>query len=72
VVEGLGITVLARALVTPPLRVVAQRFELPPLPAVEVAYMYGAEETPPVVAELARFLADSLANAGPPRLAKAA
>jgi DNA-binding transcriptional LysR family regulator len=72
VVEGLGISVLSRTLATPPLRVVAPRFGLPPLPAVEVAYLYGAEETPPLVAELARFLADGLANAGPPHLAEAA
>lgn len=72
VVEGLGITVLARALVSAPMRVIGQRVGLPPLPAVEVAYMYGREERSRVVRELAHFLADSLNNAGPPHLAKAA
>jgi DNA-binding transcriptional LysR family regulator len=72
VVEGLGITVLASALVSPPMRVVGHRLGLPPLPLVEVVYMYGSEEQPRVVTELAHFLADSLTNAGPPHLAKAA
>jgi DNA-binding transcriptional LysR family regulator len=72
VLEGLGITVLASALVSPPMRVVSQRFGLPPLPLVEVVYMYGSDEKSPVVTELAHFLADSLTDAGPPHLAKAA
>jgi DNA-binding transcriptional LysR family regulator len=72
VVEGLGITVLARALVSPPMRVIGHRAALPPLPTVEVAYMYGRGENARVVTELAQFLADSLNNAGPPDLAKAA
>ena len=72
VVEDLGITVLARGLVLPPMRVVGHRVGLPPLPLVEVAYMYGREERSRVVMELAHFLADNLNNAGPPNLAKAA
>jgi len=72
VVEGLGITVLARALVSPPMRVIGHRASLPPLPVVEVAYLYGHDERPRVVTELAHFLADSLSNAGPPNLARAA
>jgi DNA-binding transcriptional LysR family regulator len=72
VVEGLGITVLARALVTAPMRVISQRGRLPPLPVIEVAYMYGRDDKSRVVTELAHFLADSLKNAGPPTLAKAA
>jgi DNA-binding transcriptional LysR family regulator len=72
VVEGLGVSVLARALVAPPMRVIGSRAGLPPLPVVEVAYMYGRDEKCRVVTELAHFLADSLSNAGPPNLAKAA
>jgi DNA-binding transcriptional LysR family regulator len=72
VVEGLGITVLARALVSAPMRVVSHRAGLPALPLVEIAYMYGHEERARVVIELAHFLADNLNNAGPPTLAKAA
>jgi DNA-binding transcriptional LysR family regulator len=72
VVEGLGITVLARALVSTPMRVVGHRAGLPPLPLVEVAYMYGHEERARVVMELAHFLADNLNDAGPPSLARAA
>jgi DNA-binding transcriptional LysR family regulator len=72
VVEGHGITVLARALVAAPMRVIGQRARLPPLPVVEIAYMYGRDDKSQVVTELAHFLADSLTNAGPPTLAKAA
>jgi DNA-binding transcriptional LysR family regulator len=72
VVEGLGITVLARGLVSAPMRVVAPRIGLPPLPIVEVVYMYGHDDRARVVTELAHFLADSLTNAGPPNLATAA
>jgi DNA-binding transcriptional LysR family regulator len=72
VVEDLGVTVLARTLVKPPLQSVEPSCELPPLPPVDLAYMYGAEEMPPVVTELAHFLAESLTSAGPPRLARAA
>src|SRR5882724_10098422 len=54
-VEGMGITVLARALVAPPLRVVRHGLRLPQLPIVE----------------LANYLADSLTNAGSLRAAQA-
>ena len=69
VVEGLGITVLARGLVSPPLRVLRHRIGLPPLPTVEVVYTFGNEQRPRVVTELAHFLADSMINTGPPHLA---
>jgi DNA-binding transcriptional LysR family regulator len=72
VAEGLGVTVLARALVAPPMRVIGHRVRLPPLPVVEVAYLYGRDERARVVTELAHFLADSLTNADPPTLATAA
>ncbi len=63
-VEGMGITVLARALVTPPLRVVRHGLRLPQLPTVELAYSFGARSNSRVVSELANYLADSLTNAG--------
>jgi DNA-binding transcriptional LysR family regulator len=63
-VEGLGITVLARALVTPPLRIVRQDLHLPQLPTVELAYSYGRRSNSRAVGELANFLADSLTSAG--------
>jgi DNA-binding transcriptional LysR family regulator len=72
VVEGLGITVLARGLVSPPLRVIGQRTGLPPLPTVEVVYTFGNEQRPRVVTELTHFLAHSMTNAGSPHLANAA
>jgi DNA-binding transcriptional LysR family regulator len=40
-VEGMGITVLARALVAPPLQVVKHSLRLPQLPTVELAYSQG-------------------------------
>jgi DNA-binding transcriptional LysR family regulator len=64
-VEGLGITVLARALVTPPLRIVRQDLHWPQLPTVELAYSYGRRSNSRAVGELANFLADSLTSAGP-------
>ena len=63
-VEGMGITVLARALVTAPLRVVRHGARLPQLPAVELAYSFGRRGNSRVVGELASYLADSLTNAG--------
>jgi DNA-binding transcriptional LysR family regulator len=63
-VEGLGITVLARALVTPPLRIVRQDLHWPQLPTVELAYSYGRRSNSRAVGELANFLADSLTSAG--------
>jgi DNA-binding transcriptional LysR family regulator len=71
-VEGMGITVLARALVTPPLRVVRHGLRLPQLPIVELAYSFGRRSNSRVVSELANYLADSLTNAGSLRVAQAA
>ena len=71
-VEGMGITVLARALVTPPLRVVRHGLRLPQLPTIELAYSFGRRSNSRLVSELAHYLADSLVNAGTttaPRLA---
>ena len=62
--EGMGITVLARALVTPPLRIVRHGRRLPQLPAVELAYSSGRRGNTRVVSELANYLADQLAAAG--------
>jgi DNA-binding transcriptional LysR family regulator len=64
-VEGLGVTVLARALVTPPLRVVRHGLRLPHLPSVELVYSYGRRSNSRVVSELANYLADSLADSTP-------
>lgn len=63
-VEGMGVTVLARALVSAPLRVLGPASGLPPLPMVEVVYAQGRRSNSRVVSELALFLADSLANSG--------
>jgi DNA-binding transcriptional LysR family regulator len=63
-VEGMGITVLARALVAPPLRVVRHGLRLPQLPTVELVYSFGRRSNSRVVSELANYLADSLTNAG--------
>jgi DNA-binding transcriptional LysR family regulator len=68
-VEGMGITVLARALVAPPLRVVRHGLRLPQLPTVELVYSYGRRSNSRVVSELANYLADSLTNAGTMRAA---
>jgi DNA-binding transcriptional LysR family regulator len=61
-VEGLGMTVLARALVAPPLRVVSHGVGLPNLPSVELAYAYGRRSNSRAVCELANYLTDRLAN----------
>jgi len=68
-VESMGITVLARALVTPPLRVVRHGLGLPQLPTVELVYSYGRRSNSRVVSELANYLADSLSNVGTMRAA---
>ena len=71
-VEGMGITVLARALVAPPLRVVRHGLRLPQLPTIELAYSFGRRSNSRLVSELAHYLADSLVSAGTtpaPRLA---
>lgn len=70
--EGLGISVLARALVSAPMRVVGHNIGLPALPVIDVVYMYGRKERSRVVTELAHFLSDSLTNSGPPYRASAA
>ena len=64
-IEGMGITVLARSLVAPPLRVVRHGSRLPQLPTVELVYAQGRRRNSRVVDELAHYLADSLSNAGP-------
>ena len=66
-VEGMGITVLARALVAPPLRIVRHGLQLPQLPTVELVYSHGRRSNARVVTELANYLADSLTNAGTQR-----
>jgi DNA-binding transcriptional LysR family regulator len=66
-IDGMGITVLARALVAPPLRVVRLGLKLPQLPTVELAYSFGRRNNSRVVGELANYLADSLTNAGASR-----
>lgn len=65
--EGMGITVLARALVSPPLKIIRHGKRLPHLPAVELAYSFGRRSNSRVVSELADHLADSLAAAGSQR-----
>ena len=65
-VEGMGITVLARSLVAPPLRVVHHRLRLPHLPSIELVYSQGKRSNSRVVSELANYLADSLIKAGTP------
>lgn len=63
-IEGMGITVLARALVSPPLQIVRHGRRLPQLPAIELAYSHGRRGNSRVIAELTNHLADSLAAAG--------
>ena len=65
----MGITVLARALVAPPLRIVRHGMRLPQLPTVELVYSHGRRSNSRVVSELASYLADSLSNARPPTAA---
>jgi hypothetical protein len=60
----MGITVLARASVAPPLRIVRHGSRLPRLPAVELAYSCGRRNNSRLVSELANHLTDSLAAAG--------
>jgi DNA-binding transcriptional LysR family regulator len=66
-VEGMGITVLAKALVAPPLRVVKHGLRLPQLPSVELVYSHGRRSNSRVVSELANYLADSLTGATRPQ-----
>lgn len=67
-IEGMGITVLARALVSPPLRVLGRG--LPQLPVVQLACALGKRGNSRVVSELASYLTDSLINSGTSRTAK--
>ncbi|MDA9406228.1 LysR substrate-binding domain-containing protein [Bradyrhizobium sp. CCBAU 45384] len=62
-IDGMGITVLARALVKPPLKIVPHGLRLPQLPAVELAYSQSQRSNSRVVNELTNHLADSLAMA---------
>jgi DNA-binding transcriptional LysR family regulator len=72
-IEGMGITVLARSLVTAPLRIISSNVRLPELPTVELVYSQGRRTNSRVVSELATYLADNLISARtsskPPTLA---
>lgn len=72
VIEGLGITVLARALVAPPMRIISHSVGLPSLPFIDLVYVYGQKTRSRVVTELTRHLIDSLTAAGPTGSASAA
>jgi DNA-binding transcriptional LysR family regulator len=61
--EGLGVTVLARALVTPEMRVIDHAADLPLLPQIDLVYALGRENNTREVGELASFLIDRLCNA---------
>jgi DNA-binding transcriptional LysR family regulator len=63
-IERMGITVVARALVAPPLRIDRHGSRLPQLPAIELAYSHGRRSNSSAVSELANDLANSLAAAG--------
>lgn len=71
VAEGMGVSVLARALVTPPMRIVGERVGLPPLPPVELVYSYGSKSSSREVVELANYLWDQLNNSVSPLIASA-
>jgi DNA-binding transcriptional LysR family regulator len=62
VAEGMGMTVLARGLVMPPLRIV-RRADLPMLPSVDLAYAFGPRGNFRAVSALANYLTDSLVSA---------
>lgn len=64
IIDGMGITVLARGLVTPPMRIIGHGLRLPQLPAIELAYAYGRRNPPRVVTELADYLSEELIQAG--------
>ncbi|AQQ03890.1 LysR family transcriptional regulator [Roseibium algicola] len=57
---GLGISVLARTLVTPPLRIIQRDAGLPQLPVVELVYSFRKHSNSRVVTELADFINDRL------------
>jgi DNA-binding transcriptional LysR family regulator len=65
VIEGLGISVLARALAGPPLRILRHGTALPQLPSIELVYSCGKRGNARVVHELAHFLADNLLGTSP-------
>lgn len=64
VIDGMGVTVLARGLVSSPMRIVGHGLRLPQLPAIELAYSYGRRTPPRVVTELANYLSEELIQAG--------
>jgi DNA-binding transcriptional LysR family regulator len=64
--EGLGVTVLARALVTPEMQVIDHAAGLPPLPQVDLVYAHAREEQTREVIELTDFLINRLCNAAVP------
>jgi len=66
VAEGLGISVLARTLVTPPLRIIRRDADLPQLPAVELVYSLRKHGNSRVVSELADFITDHLLDGAAP------
>lgn len=66
VVEGLGISVLARTLVTPPLRVIRREAGLPQLPPVDLVYSFRRHSNSRVVTELADYIADQLLSVASP------
>jgi DNA-binding transcriptional LysR family regulator len=68
VAENHGITVLARTLVSAPMREVGHQVGLPPLPTIELAYMYGHKHRSRVVTELTHYLANSLTNTDAPQM----
>jgi len=66
VAEGLGVTVLTRALVSSDLRVVGPAMDLPPLPQIDLIYELGKDTDGRETKELATFLVDELAKASVP------
>ncbi len=68
VAEGLGVTVLARALVSAEMRIIGHVTNLPPLPQVDLVYELGRDNATREVQELASFLLDELSNASVPAM----
>lgn len=68
VAEGLGVTVLARALVSPEMRIIDHAVNLPPLPQIDLVYELGRDNNTREVHELASFLIEELSNASIPEL----
>lgn len=69
ILEGLGVTVLARALVTPEMEVIDHAAGLPPLPQVDLVYAVAKENKTREVHELTDFLIERLCNAVVPERA---